>query len=182
MHIAGHAVSEKEQIDFSYIAFSDQKDDDEQNGKLYAYEIAETGIRSPLVVLSACNTGDGKLFKGEGMISLSRNFFIAGVPAVVNSLWEVNDDSGNMIMEGFYKNLSKGLSKKEALRNAKLDYMNASSPAFVDPKFWAGYILTGDDSPIVKSIPIPYTIGAVLLVLALLILGIVKIRKNRKCY
>jgi CHAT domain-containing protein/Tfp pilus assembly protein PilF len=182
LHIAGHAFSEEDQLDFSYLAFSDFKEDEEQNGKLYAYEIGEIGIRSPMVVLSACNTGRGKLYTGEGMISLSRNFILAGVPAVVHSLWEVNDDSGNMIMEAFYHNLSKGYSKKEALRNAKLNYISVSSPAFVDPKFWAAYILTGDDSPIVKPLPIIYKIVAVLTLIALLSIVILKIRKARKVY
>ena len=107
-------------------------------------------INSPMVVLSACNTGNGKLYNGEGLMSLARSFILAGVPSVIETLWPVEDVAGSKIMGDFYKYLSYGVPKKAALRLAKLEYINSTSPSFVNPRFWAAYTLMGDDSPIKK--------------------------------
>jgi len=100
------------------------------------------------VVLSACNTGNGKLYSGEGLMSLARNFVLAGVPSVVETLWPVEDFASSKIMGSFYNYLSQGKPKNEALRQAKLDYINATSPSYVNPRFWAAYTLIGDVSPV----------------------------------
>lgn len=116
--------------------------------RLYNYEIGQMNINSPMVVLSACNTGSGKLYSGEGLMSLARNFVLAGVPSVIETLWPIEDIAGSKIMGSFYKYLSQGKPKNVALRQAKLDYINTTSPSFVDPRFWAAYTLIGDVSPI----------------------------------
>ena len=118
------------------------------NYRLYNYEIGQMNINSPMVVLSACNTGSGKLYSGEGLMSLARNFVLAGVPSVIETLWPIEDIAGSKIMGSFYKYLSQGIPKNVALRQAKLDYINTTSPSFVDPRFWAAYTLIGDVSPI----------------------------------
>ena len=118
------------------------------NYRLYNYEIGQMNIISPMVVLSACNTGSGKLYSGEGLMSLARNFVLAGVPSVVETLWPIEDIAGSKIMGSFYKYLSQGKPKNVALRQAKLDYINTTSPSFVNPKFWAAYTLIGDVSPV----------------------------------
>jgi CHAT domain-containing protein len=118
------------------------------NYRLYNYEIGQMNINSPMVVLSACNTGSGKLYSGEGLMSLARNFVLAGVPSVIETLWPIEDIAGSKIMGSFYKYLSQGKPKNVALRQAKLDYINTTSPSFVDPRFWAAYTLIGDVSPI----------------------------------
>ena len=56
-------------------------------------------------------------------MSLTRNFILAGAPSIVHSLWEVQDETSVVIMDRFYENLSKGMSKNEALRQSKLDYI-----------------------------------------------------------
>ena len=120
------------------------------NFRLYNYEVAQMNIHSPMVVLSACNTGNGKLYSGEGLMSLSRSFILAGVPSVVETLWPVEDIAGSKIMGNFYKYLSEGKPKNTAMRLAKIDYINQTSPSFVNPKFWAAYTLMGDVSAIKK--------------------------------
>jgi CHAT domain-containing protein len=105
-------------------------------------------INSPMVVLSACNTGNGKLYSGEGLMSLARNFVMAGVPSVIETLWPVEDVAGSKIMGSFYKYLAQGMPKNTALRQAKLDYISTTSPSFVNPRFWAAYTLVGDVSAI----------------------------------
>jgi len=83
-------------------------------------------------------------------MSLARSFILAGVPSVVETLWPVEDISGSKIMGDFYKYLSRGEPKNKAMRMAKLDYINTTSPSFVNPRFWAAYTIVGDVSAIKK--------------------------------
>ena len=149
-HFAMHASAEKENPDFSFLAIT-QEDDNEEDGMFYNYEIAMMNMKASMVVLSGCNTGDGVISSGEGVMSLTRNFILAGVPSIVHSLWEVQDETSVVIMNKFYEYLSKGLPKNEALRQAKLDYINNVSPAMVSPYFWSGYIQSGNPAPVVKT-------------------------------
>jgi CHAT domain-containing protein len=145
LHFAMHAEMDTEDAGLSHLVFAPGKDTLE-GSKLYNYEIGQMQINSPLVVLSACDTGNGRLYSGEGVISLARNFILAGVPSVVETLWPVEDVAGSKIMDNFYKYLSQGNAKDEALRMAKLEYINNISPSFVHPHFWASYALLGDNS------------------------------------
>jgi CHAT domain-containing protein len=105
-----------------------------------------------LVTLSACQTGIGKLQKGEGMLSLARAFNYAGASSIITTLWKINDQSTSEIMASFYKNLSDGLSKKEALRQAKLTYLTTNDdPLLNHPYYWSGIVLTGNTMPVVST-------------------------------
>ena len=97
-----------------------------------------------LVVLSACRTGIGKTIRGEGVFSLARGFAAAGVPATVTTLWQVDDKATYALTEAFYKHLSAGLCKDEAMQLAKLDLMQNSSLLYGLPYYWAGTILVGN--------------------------------------
>ncbi len=149
-HFAMHASAEIQNPDFSFLAIT-QEADNEEDGVFYNYEIAMMNMKASMVVLSGCNTGDGVISSGEGVMSLTRNFILAGVPSIVHSLWEVQDETSVVIMNKFYEYLSKGIPKNEALRKAKLDYINNVSPAMVNPYFWSGYIQSGNPAPVVKS-------------------------------
>ena len=147
LHLAMHAeVNNKLSGSSSLLFTPDHKEPN--NYRLYNYEIGQMNINSPMVVLSACNTGNGKLYSGEGAMSIARNFVLAGVPSVVETLWPVEDLAGSRIMINFYKYLSEGKEKNTALRLAKLDYISTTSPSFVNPRFWAAYTLLGDVTPI----------------------------------
>ncbi len=149
LHFAMHAVADHENAGSSYLVFTPEKDA-LTGSKLFNYEIGQMRIVSPMVVLSACDTGNGILYSGEGVLSLARNFILAGVPSVVESLWPVEDVAGSKIMDSFYQYLSQGKPKDEALQLAKLDYLNNTSPSFVHPHYWASYALLGDHSVLVK--------------------------------
>jgi CHAT domain-containing protein/tetratricopeptide (TPR) repeat protein len=149
LHFAMHAEMDPQNAGLSHLVFSPDRDTLE-GSKLFNYEIGQMQINSPLVVLSACDTGNGRLYSGEGVISLARNFILAGVPSVVETLWPVEDVAGSKIMENFYKYLSDGMAKDEALRMAKLDYINNISPSFANPHFWASYALLGDNSALIN--------------------------------
>ncbi|WP_179020843.1 CHAT domain-containing protein [Winogradskyella forsetii] len=105
-----------------------------------------------LVVLSACNTSLGELFKGEGIMSLSRGFFYAGSQSVMPTLWEINDKASTELLDSFYKNLKLGQDKSLALHNAKLNYIKTNSMSEASPYYWASFVLIGDTGKIeIKS-------------------------------
>lgn len=143
IHLAMHALLNKEHPILSSLAFSENGDSLEDNF-LQAHEIAHLTLDAKLVVLSACETGYGKFQQGEGVMSLGRSFMYAGVPSLVVSMWEVNDISTSIIMKNFYQNLNKGMNKSQALQYAKLDYIENSSEFAAHPAFWAAFVQLGD--------------------------------------
>ena len=119
------------------------------NQSIKAYEILRSPVRSNLVFLSACNTGVGKYFSGEGIISLASSFLSAGAKSVIMTPWKIPDETTPEIVGSFYENLAKGMYKAEALRQAKLTYLeNQADPLKRHPNFWAGFVLVGNDEPI----------------------------------
>jgi CHAT domain-containing protein len=137
--------------------------------KLYNYEISICKINSPMVVLSSCNSGSGKLYNGEGIMSLARGFILAGASSVVRTKWDINDESGSAIIKSFYTYLSKGISKDESLRLAKLDFIKSNPPYYSNPNFWAGYEVLGNNSRITARNKFIYP---AIIVLVLVIFGI----------
>lgn len=118
-------------------------------GVLHAYEIYNMRLNAELIVMSACQTGLGKIQAGEGIMSLARAFAHAGSPNTVMSLWQVQESSTRKLMGSFYEYLDGGNGKDEALRLAKLDFINGNGIAH--PFYWAGFTLIGDDKPIVED-------------------------------
>jgi CHAT domain-containing protein/Tfp pilus assembly protein PilF len=171
-HLALHAFSDSSNSRYSYFMFDSGKDTVEDS-KLYNYEISLSRIISPMVVLSACNSGTGKLSHGEGIMSLARGFILAGASSVIKTAWEVNDESSASIISCFYKHLSKGQNKDEALRYAKLEYLKSSQPMYSHPYYWAAYEVMGDNSSIthkksgslVLIIIVVATISAILMII-----------------
>lgn len=103
-----------------------------------------------LVILSACESGNGQIEGSEGMMSLSRAFMYAGCASTVNSLWKADDRATSAILRQFHVYLEKGLSKTEALRQAKLDYIH-SNALYISPNYWAHLVLVGDTEAIVSA-------------------------------
>ena len=93
-----------------------------------------------LVVLSACETDLGVASAGDDITGLTRAFLYAGTPSVIASLWSVNDKATNLLMTSFYRHLSDGLTKAEALQAAQAD----TRAQFPHPFYWAAFVLTGD--------------------------------------
>jgi CHAT domain-containing protein/Tfp pilus assembly protein PilF len=148
LHLAMHTLVNDQNPMYSKMAFTQQKDREEEDGFLNTYEIYSLNLNSRMAVLSSCNTGSGKLEKGEGVISLARGFKYAGCPSIVMTMWPVEDNSSIRLMEYFYESLDQGKSKDEALRQAKMRFLENSDPLHAHPYFWAGYILIGDKSPL----------------------------------
>jgi CHAT domain-containing protein len=93
------------------------------------------------VVLSAYNTGSGKVTRAEGVASLGAAFLTAGASSTVMSLWKVSDLSTSLLMQEFYRNLLKGMPKNSALAAARSALV---SKGYSNPFFWAPFVLTGE--------------------------------------
>jgi CHAT domain-containing protein len=103
-------------------------------------EIAGLRLNADLVVLSACETGKGRLHGGEGVSSLARAFLAAGSRGVVCSLWKVDDRQTSRLMTDLYGGMTGGLSAAEALRAAKRSTIRGGLP----PLYWAPFIPIGE--------------------------------------
>jgi CHAT domain-containing protein/tetratricopeptide (TPR) repeat protein len=168
IHLATHAIANEQFPLESGLVFSEANDSIE-NGFINTLEIYNLNLSADLAVMSACNTGYGKLEKGEGIISLGRAFMYAGCKSVISSLWLANDESTNTIMQDFYKYSAEGLSKDQALKNAKLNYLNQADPVTAHPYFWANLVGVGDMSPL-RPKPLPWKIYLGLLLSSLVII------------
>ena len=126
-------------------------------------------IRAQLTVLSACESGRGQIESGEGTFSIARGFAIVGVPNVVMSLWEVNDNTTSGQMVKFYDNF---LNKKEdlnsALRKVKLDYIKEGDSYLSHPYFWASFIHLGQNTSFESNLNVP--VALLFLILSSIIL------------
>ena len=113
-------------------------------------ELQKQKLNADLAVLTACETGAGTIVQGEGVMSLARGFAQAGVPATISTLWSVPLKASVFITEAFYKHLAAGLPKDAALRQAKLDYLNAESghTEQIQPYFWAAPLLYGNTNAV----------------------------------
>jgi CHAT domain-containing protein len=143
LHFATHGFVNSERPELSGLLLA-QDTTGGEDGVLYSGEIYNLKLNADLVVLSACETGLGKIQKGEGIIGLTRALLYAGAKNIIVSLWQVPDNSTSDLMVDFYKNLliSKGqLSYSEALRNAKLKMISEGSNT--NPYFWSPFILIG---------------------------------------
>lgn len=146
LHFAMHTLINNEKPMLSKLVFY-QDADSTEDGMLNTYELFGMELNAGLAVLSACNTGTGKLLKGEGIMNLARGFVYAGVPSIVMTMWSVEDQSSAQIVNSFYQYLDKGIPKDEALRQAKLDMLAEGNMLRSHPYYWAAYVTIGDYSP-----------------------------------
>ncbi len=143
LHLAMHTILDDENPMYSKLVFS-QTGDSLNDGLLNTHEIYNMNLKARMVVLSACNSGDGKFLKGEGVMSLARGFFYSGCPSLIMTLWTVEDLSGSTLMSSFYKYLAQSFPKDVALQQAKLDYLESADALKSHPYFWSGYVAIGD--------------------------------------
>jgi CHAT domain-containing protein/tetratricopeptide (TPR) repeat protein len=143
VHIATHGLLNAERPQFTGLVLSlvGNKTGD---GFLRTDEIFNLNLGSPLVMLSACETGLGKEKKGEGIIGLTRAFMYAGAPTVGVSLWSVADRSTADLMTGFYKRMltGTGAPAASAMRQAQMDMI--AGKKYAAPFYWAPFVLVGD--------------------------------------
>lgn len=166
IHLATHGIINEKRPERSALTLSANREitaSSEEDGMLRSSEIFGLDLSSDMVVLSACNTGLGKIIKGEGMLGMQRSFFYAGAATVVVSLWNVFDRSTAALMNEFYKALISNEretdwidsmlrwigwdqsipfgKKAAAMRRAKLKMIN--HPVFNHPVYWAPFVVVG---------------------------------------
>ena len=141
LHLATHGIYEPGKEDGAWIALAREGKSRKRNGQLTLREIFQLEIDAELVVLSACDTGRGRI-TGEGILGLTRAFMRAGAKTVVSSLWRVPDDATADLMVAFHQALldGSGMSKSAALRQAMLATMDKHP----DPVNWAAFTVVGD--------------------------------------
>lgn len=147
LHLATHAKADNENGEYAYVAFSETKDTAHTN-LLYLKNLYTLPLHADMVALSACETGVGSLRRGEGVVSLARGFSHAGANSLVTTLWRISDHESAALMQRYYKDLKAGLPKDEALRQAKINYLDEASANRAHPFFWAAFVTIGDMEPL----------------------------------
>ncbi len=138
LHIAAHVNFDESRPLYSMITLSNDADDGGSGG-LRAIDFLSIHLNADLVVLSGCNTG--RLSSRSGLEGMTSSIMISGVPSVIASLWNVDDEVTASLMETFYTYLKKGVGRGEALRSAKLDMIKSGRS---DPFYWGAFVLFGD--------------------------------------
>ncbi|MBL7825779.1 MAG: CHAT domain-containing protein [Saprospiraceae bacterium] len=141
IHLATHSLSNHIHGEYSMIALQSTEKANKID-LLYARDVYNIRLTADLVVLSACETGQGQFRKDEGIVGLTRAFTCAGARNVIASLWSVNDATTKDLMIYFYEELNKGLPYNRALANAKRQFIQHQKQ-FAHPYFWAGFELHG---------------------------------------
>lgn len=147
LHLATHASANISEPGKSWIALSG---DTTTCDLLYVQDLYTQHLPSSMVVVSACEGAHGVYASGEGAMSVARGFAFAGAASIITSLWQVNDEATADIMKSYYAHLTKGLTKSEALRQAKLDYIHDDRRKKMElhPAWWSAFIVIGNDSPL----------------------------------
>jgi CHAT domain-containing protein len=146
-----HGMADTRNGMLSCLALSAPGKDSTEDGLLQAQEVLDTELDTDLVMLSACQTGLGRLSGGEGLVGLSGAFFVAGAETVGASLWQVPSGPTGQLVTEFFKRLKEGkLDKAEALRQAQLQVIqqgqspDGKTADYSDPFCWAAFVLMGE--------------------------------------
>jgi CHAT domain-containing protein len=148
IHLATHGVLDNREPLNSYLLLTKTEGDPDNDGLLEAREIIDMHLDADLAVLSACETGNGRISPGEGVIGVSWAFFVAGARSLVVSQWRVNSGSTSQLMKHFYEALARekdqdGLNKSQALRQASL--LLLKDRRYRHPFYWAGFVLVSSN-------------------------------------
>ncbi len=149
LHLAIHGVGDVKRDFAASLYFG--KNDNQNDGELHAYELYGLRLKASMAVLSSCESGVGKDYRGEGMISMASAFIYSGCENILMSLWKVNDQVSTALMDNFYKHLLEGNSIDDALRESKLDYLKTADELTADPKVWSPLVAYGNLEPVFKK-------------------------------
>ncbi len=142
LHFASHAELDKKNAYHAKLILT-QTSDSIFDDKLYAYELLNLPIEANLVVLNACSSGAGELNYTEGVMSLGRSFTYAGANSVITNLWDVSDKHTFDLLNSFFHEFKDRYTGVEAMRRAKLSYLNSADQLTSAPMFWAAPVLIG---------------------------------------
>ncbi len=183
IHVGTHAESNNLHPEYSRLIFAKNTMAKDEENSLFLPDIYSCDLTSSLTVLTACESGKPGYRDGEGMISLAHAFNYAGSECILTGLWKIDEQVSTILIDQFYKNLSAGMPKDEALQQAKLSYLQKSSGRTAAPQYWAGLVLMGDTSPLKlepKKSYSYYWIAGAAVVLSLLLLYVQRrVRKSK---
>jgi CHAT domain-containing protein len=146
IHLATHGVLDNRDPLYSHLLLTKTDGDVENDGSLEAREIMNMRLNAELAVLSACETGNGRISPGEGVIGMSWAFFVAGTRSMVVSQWRVNSASTSQLMKDFYQTLARQpnrSNKAQALKEASVRLLKNARHRH--PFYWAGFVLVGNN-------------------------------------
>jgi CHAT domain-containing protein/Tfp pilus assembly protein PilF len=146
IHLATHGIIDNRQPLYSHLLLTKTEGDPDNDGRLEARQIIDMNLHADLAVLSACETANGRIAPGEGVMGMSWAFFVAGTRSMLVSQWKINSASTSELMLNFYKNLNRNDSdikrnKAQALRNAAV--VMIKDRQYQHPFYWAGFGLIG---------------------------------------
>lgn len=149
--LSTHGVTDDREPLASFVAFTSEPstahtDDD----LLRVSDLYALRLPADLVVLSACQTASGRLYRGEGMLSVARAFQYAGAKSLVASLWNVDDRQTPALMRSFFGFLWQKREKSAALAESKKAYLKSHQGLDAHPYYWAGLVSIGDDSQLAE--------------------------------
>jgi CHAT domain-containing protein len=169
LHLSSHAAADSSGAG-SWIAFAGPTDQ-----RLFLSELYAMDLPADLAVLSACETGLGRISGGEGVMSLARGFAFAGCQSVITTLWKVNHGATARIMAQLYEELAAGATKDAALRRAQLAYLQ--DPALDNigrhSYYWSAFRQIGNAEAIALERRYPYfwwAIAGIVTLLAFLLI------------
>jgi CHAT domain-containing protein len=149
LHLATHGILNDASPMYSQIVLAQGPQPANEDGLLEAWEIMKLDLNADLVVLSACETGRGRVGAGEGLIGLAWALFVAGSPTSIVSQWKVDSKSTTELMIDFHRNLRAGLrnsasnmTKARALREAAMKLLRTND--YRHPFYWAGFVIIGN--------------------------------------
>lgn len=146
IHLSTHGLIDNQNPSYSFLAFTDDEHNwAKDSSLLFVNEIPLLPLSAELVVLSACQTANGVISRGEGLMSISRAFLQAGAQTLIASLWDADDHQSAILMEKYYEHLLSGKSKATALQKAKQDLLKSPN---AHPYYWAGFVCIGSDGTV----------------------------------
>jgi CHAT domain-containing protein len=177
-HFSGHSYLTENDNQFTFMALGHNYTDPDHTFSVA--EVFHQDTHAEMVFLNACNTAKSDLINGEGVYNLSRAFLSSGSKSVVSTLWEVDDKASGEISIVFYENLKDGMSKANALQQAKNNYLqNVTKDNQRHPYYWAGIVLVGNpDSLTFHNNSLTYILAAI----GILLLGGIWFLKKRSIH
>ncbi len=150
LHFYAHGFDNKQTPSLSKIILT-QTNNSTDDGNLYAYEVSELGLNAELIVLASCYSGSGAINPGEGTLSIGRSFMVSGSSSIIYSLSLAYVEPSLKELKEFYKQLVFGKRKDEALRIAKLKYLESASFLDANPKYWNSLIVVGNQDALFRG-------------------------------
>jgi CHAT domain-containing protein len=145
LHFATHGIVVSDMPELSAVVLSQFEDElNDEDGYLTMGEIAELDIKADFVNLSACETGLGKIYSGEGVVGLTQAFMLAGANSVSVSLWPIADKATSEFMVSVYSKIAEGEDYSESINDTKRKFISGKyGEKYKHPYYWAPFVYYG---------------------------------------